>query len=152
MHVPPEVLDNELAVDGYSLVWRDRDRHGRGVAIIIHNSLPFKPLHLEHISHAEREIVAIECSLNSRIVTIVGFYRPPNSNVEVMMKLHNCLATLRPQNSSFVVILTSTHARHSPNMYLTVLETDFQLTQIVIEPTRVTDYSASMITSCFVQH
>ena len=69
----PEVLDNELAVGEYNLVRRDKNRHGGDIAIFIHNSLPFKPLHL---SHSELELVAIECLLNSRIVTIAGFYRP----------------------------------------------------------------------------
>ena len=35
----PEVLDNELAVDEYNPVRRDKNRHGGGVAIFIHNSL-----------------------------------------------------------------------------------------------------------------
>ena len=67
----PEVLDNELAVDGYNLVRRDRNRHGGGVAIFIHNSLPFKPL------HAELELVALSAYLTH---ALLPFYRPPNSN------------------------------------------------------------------------
>ena len=42
--------------------------------------------------------------------------------------------------------------RHSPNEYLTLLETDFQLTQIVAESTRVTDSSASMIDLVFLSN
>ena len=72
--------DNELVVDGYSLVRRDRDRHGGGVAIFIHNSLPFKPLHL---LQPELELVAVECLLDSRIVTIAGLYHPLSSNIEI---------------------------------------------------------------------
>lgn len=67
----PEVLDGDVDISGYNIIRKDRNRHGGGVAIYILNSLPFSPLHLTHVG---LELLAVECLLNSRLLTIVGFY------------------------------------------------------------------------------
>ena len=87
----------------------------------------------------------------ARDKTIVGFYRPPNSSTEVMTKLHNCLATLRPQSFHNLVLCGDYNIDPWYNQgWLMHLQTDFQLTQVVDEPTRITNYSSSVIDLVFL--
>ena len=39
-----EVLDNEVLIPNYSIVRLDRNRHGGGVAMYIHDSVPYNVL------------------------------------------------------------------------------------------------------------
>lgn len=70
-----------------------------------------------------------------------------------MTKLHNCLTTLRPQNFHNLVLCGDYNidSRHNQEL-LVLLQTDLQLTQVVDEPTRVTNYSSSMIDVVFLSN
>ena len=65
-------LDNEVLINGYNLVRKDRNRHGGGVAIYVSSVLPFKRLHFPHSK--DLELVLVECFINSRILTIARLY------------------------------------------------------------------------------
>ena len=41
----PDILDHEFYLPGYSMIHRDRNRHGGGVSLYISNSFPFNTLH-----------------------------------------------------------------------------------------------------------
>ena len=57
------VLDNEVLINGYNLVRKDRNRHGRGVAIYVSSVLPFKRLHFPH--SRDLKLVLVECFINT---------------------------------------------------------------------------------------
>ena len=84
------------------------------------------------------------------LYTIGGFYRPPNSGSDYMSKLHSAIALLRPQNFSNLVICGDFNIDQSApasglHQPLKQILSDFCLSQVVSEPTRVTDSTASTI-------
>ena len=72
-----DIQDREVSIDSFNLIRKDGNHHGAGIAVYIKNCLPFKPLHL---SYPDLELVPLECIINSRIVTVLAFYQPPNSS------------------------------------------------------------------------
>ena len=93
--------------------------------------------------------------LHSRLLTIAGFYRPPNSSPDVFKSLHSVLSSLRRQNFSNLVLCGDFNIdlRYSrPNDSLSLLQLDFQLTQVINEPTRVSPSSSSMIDLIFLSN
>ena len=84
------------------------------------------------------------------LYTIGGFYRPPNSGSDYMSKsivqLHSFILRIFPTLSSAAILISTSHAPasglHQP---LNQIFSDFCLSQVVSEPTRVTDSTASTI-------
>ena len=141
------ILNSEICIDGYNLIRKDRDRHGGGVLLYINCAIPYTPLQLPH---PELELILAECHLNSHLFTIASFYHPPTPTIDIMSKLHDIVSLLRLQNLSNLVLCgdfnndptrqTSPHSRA-----LRDLQLDYNLTQIVPEPTRLSASSSSTI-------
>lgn len=69
------ILDSDIAPPGYSLVRRDRDGRGGGVAVLVKRNIIFSTLEVP----GNIEAVWITTKLNNRTVFIGAVYRPPNS-------------------------------------------------------------------------
>ncbi len=70
------VTDQELHVEGYSLVRKDRDRKGGGVCLYISDKIPHNVR--EDLQHTKLEGIWIELYLPKTKPILVGVcYRPP---------------------------------------------------------------------------
>ena len=67
------ILPCELSLPSYSLHRRDRDRHGGGVAIYTHNSLPVCSV----TSHPTEEMLSVAIDTTSGCLLVCAIYRPP---------------------------------------------------------------------------
>ena len=119
----------------------------RGIAIYIRAHVNVNTLQLPH---PDLKLILLESYFNSHLYTIGGFYRPPNSGSDYMSKLHSAIALLRPQNFSNLVICGDFNIDQSApasglHQPLNQILSDFCLSQVVSEPTRVTDSTASTI-------
>ena len=74
------ISDAEVELYGYQLFRNDRNRHGGGVAIYAHNSLPVKKS--TNVENFDIECVAVELKLNTKRFIILSCYRPPSSRSE----------------------------------------------------------------------
>lgn len=77
------IPDTEIAPPGYSMVRRDRDGRGGGVAFLVKKGVNYSSLDAAD----GIEAVWIKTKLNNRTVFIGGVYRPPNSPVEYILQL-----------------------------------------------------------------
>ena len=148
-----DILDNEIVISGYNLARKDRNRHGGGLVIYVRNDVPYKRPFFPF--PMDIELVIVECLLHSRLLTIAGFSCPPNSSPDVLESVHSVLSSLRRQNFSNLVLCGDFNIdpRYSrPNDSLSLLQSDFQLTQVINEPTRVSPSSSSMIDIIFLSN
>ena len=77
------IRDSEIEIPGYSIIRKDRNRNGGGVAIYIRNSICYEVL--EHRSLFELEAILISIELrNSQPILFLNWYRPPNSGRAVL--------------------------------------------------------------------
>ena len=72
------VLESEIQIENYKILWCDRNKHGGGVACYIGNKLS-----CNIISVFPREIESIFFEIllpNSKPITVGTIYRPPNQS------------------------------------------------------------------------
>ena len=80
------ISDSEINLPDYSIVRRDRNRHGGGVAMYIRNSLAF--IRRNDLETDDVECIWIEMKCMQRQPVIIGSLdRPPSSPVDFMDKL-----------------------------------------------------------------
>ncbi|MCG7864732.1 MAG: endonuclease/exonuclease/phosphatase family protein [Candidatus Thiodiazotropha taylori] len=150
----PEVRDGSIIIDNFLPPFRaDRcDRPGGGVIIYVRDSFMCKrrsDLELQGL-----EAVWIEIRVKSRNILIGGFYRPPNSNTGYFELINESID--RAYNTSIldVIILGDFNFNMSLNNKnkMTELLQDFDLKQLITEPTHFTENSSSLIDLIFVRN
>ena len=106
--------------------------------------LPFKHLHFPNSK--DLELVLVECLLNSQT---------PNATSEVLEKLYDVLSSLRPQTDFSNLVLCGDFniqpSSNRSNDSLSYLQSYFQVSQIVNEPTSVLS-SSSIIDLIFLSN
>ena len=94
------VLESEIQIENYKILWCDRNKHGGGVACYIGNKLS-----CNIISVFPREIESIfEILLpNSKPITVGTIYRPPNQSnfLEVLNENMNIIDSI--SNETYVL-------------------------------------------------
>lgn len=147
--IDDSVLDREINIVGYNLVRKNRNRYGGGVVLYIRNN----------ISYAERkdlvpnnlEMVCVEVSRpHNRSFLISTWYRPPNSHNDVFDKYDEFLRKCDLENKELMVIgdINCDFAKSLPDLHTRRLQLScslYQLDQLINEPTRVTETSATLI-------
>ena len=73
--------DNEISVDGYSIIRRDRPlRQGGGVVIYLKNGIPF--IRKSEYERSEVEAIWLEIKMPyAKPFLLCALYRPPNEHI-----------------------------------------------------------------------
>ena len=139
------MLDSELIPSNYVAYRRDRNRHGRGVMILLRNSnLARRRQDLE----TDCEIVWVKCFLPKTRMVLGAFYRPPNSGECDLQHLHNSIEGIPTNTSSLIVLggdfnlpniawkdnLPTGHSKEA--VVMKVLQQEHNLYKLVHTPTR----------------
>ena len=139
------VLDGEVSIDGYSLQRNDRNRQGGGVCLYIHNRYAYTTL--TDIVTDGLESLWINVLLPKTKPIQVGVcYRPPTQSNFIEL-FNNSLSHLRSDCETYIlgdinIDFPSSHPLFSA--YKQELNL-FDLSQLIDEPTRVTDSSRTTI-------
>ena len=98
------ISDSEVSIENYPIARLDRNRHGGGVLVYIHNSLSWKilqkgPNDLEFIA------LSVSSSTTNTVKHCVSvLYRPPSSSISFFDSLYNILLSLICRLISFLVL------------------------------------------------
>ena len=87
-----DVEDDDLFIEGYSIVWRDRNRNGRGVAIYISDDILYNTR-----PDIDTGIESVSIQVNIPFVKPIIFrcvYRPHRSKVALFENIEHFLAFL----------------------------------------------------------
>ena len=135
--------DAEVHIQGYNLYHKDRNRLGGGVAIYtrvalnVENMLQLVPISIE--------AVCLEVTKpKMKPFLITSIYRPPNSKVDFMDNLENYFNELDKQNSELIISgdlncdLAISDLQPQSRRLMEIFQL-FQLKQLIVEPTRITD-------------
>ena len=128
-----EITDSEISLPDYQLYRLDRNRHGGGVLMYVHNNYSCKVL---LTGPAQLEFLLISIYRNCHRINVGTFYRPPNSSVSVMDHLFSVLESLDSSYFSNFVLLGGFNIDFcNPNLplysKLTSLMQLFSQTQVV---------------------
>ena len=152
-----EISDNEIHLQGYQVLRLDRNRHGGGLLVFVHESLAPKVI-MAGPSNLELLIFSVTNHANTCKHHVGLYYHPPSSSVENIECLHNCLQSLDPLYfSNFVLVgdFNIDFYKHSHFLYSRLFSIihSFSLHQVVDSHTHIspTD-SASLIDLALVSN
>ena len=74
----PEILNSEFVLDSYNTFRRDRNRHGGGVLLLVHKSVPCR---LREDLDSGCELIWVQLSLHKKDILMGVHYRPPGSSL-----------------------------------------------------------------------
>ena len=143
------ISDHEIAIEGYSLVRRDRSRNGGGVAMFLRNPIDFKIR--TDLSDDDLEFLCVEIKKPmTKPFLLSTWYRPPSSTVELFAKFEVLLEKIESENIESSVIgdlNCNINANPVDNVtrHLIELCESYQYTQLIQEPTRITQNSSTLI-------
>jgi hypothetical protein len=145
------ISDSEIYINGYTIIRKDRNRNGGGIAIYIKNNIS----HFERVDltldSGNLELICIEINrLHCRPFLLRAWYRPPNSEIELFDNLELFLFKCDIENKELILIgdINCDYMKVSLDPHsrrLQFLCSLYQLSQLVDEPTRVTDTSSTLI-------
>lgn len=140
------ITDNELKIDEYNLIRKDRNRHGGGVAFYIHESLTYR---IFPDCGLNVESLWINIKLSKHSIKVCNIYRPPNSNSQYFDSI---LDELEKNDifSNHVVIMGDMNHDYKCNESLLnnpiyLIESLYNFKQLVNRPTRVTPNSSTLL-------
>ena len=140
------VKDAEVLVPNFSIVRRDRNRSGGGVALYVRSDVAFNQR--PDLSVDGLEAVWIELLIpRTKAILVCSCYRPP-SDGSFLDKLEQSLAKVDPRTETFILgdlnIDVGNHLSSLSRSYSTLLNV-FGLSQLIKEPTRITPTTSSFI-------
>ncbi|CAC5409885.1 unnamed protein product [Mytilus coruscus] len=141
------ITNTEANIPGYTILRKDRNRCGGGVCMYIKENLAFTPMNLDEINKNDK-FLCIELLLpKSKPIFVGTCYRPPQ-NCNFVEKFENFLSQLR-EDCEIILLgdLNICFKDQSGSLYksLNELLKLFNLSQIIKEPTRITEFTASVI-------
>ena len=151
------VPDQEINIDNYVVLRKDRDRHGGGVCQFIRKDLAFNPQ--PHLEKDGMESIWTRILLPKTKPFIVGTcYRPPHQN-DFYSNLEETFFANSELSESECILLGDFNTNvQSSNKVIGLLKSfkhlcsTFNLSQLIKEPTRVTENSSSVIDLILVSH
>ncbi len=139
------IQDCEVSLPNYRLFRRDRDRHGGGIALFIHNSAP-----VGKVTYCkEYELLSAEVKGKSGLVLVAVVYRSPDTDCD-LSSLEVALGSCHLSKYRNIMIVgdfnVGMNDPQSPltRNFLSVIN-GLGLHQLMDEPTRVTNHSSSTI-------
>ena len=150
------ITDNEITLPNYSIVRKDRNRHGGGVAMYIRNSLTF--ICREDLETDDVECIWVEVKCKQRqSVLISSIYRRHSSCAECIDKLGDIIDMASCERKEIIVIgdfncdVSENDASVNSDPITSCFNL-FQMTQLIHDPTRVTEITQATIDLIFSSH
>lgn len=145
------VSDDAVGIPGYRLFRRDRPARGGGVGVYVIESLLAEVMSFDFEVSAGLEVLFIKLKLKSATYAVGVFYRPPNVAVgRCIGDIDSILSRVTPCfDEVFCMGDFNVNFFNLNNPMLNCFES-YGFTQIIDEPTRVTETSATLIDPIFV--
>ena len=141
------VSDDEIALEGYTVIRNDRNTSGGGVALFVHNDIPF--IKRSDLS-CKLESLSIELKIqNIKPIIVTILYGPPGKPVEVFGFIDNLFHKLDDEGKEYITIGDMNCDLLKPSKqrakYLKRIYNKHNVTQLIKEPTRTTDDTKTLI-------
>lgn len=145
----PNILDSQVVIDGYDFIRKDRadtqDKNGGGIILYFRNSLKYKRRPEYEISKIETVWSEIELP-NAKPFLLCLVYRPPSALSNWIDLLEEELSIAQATGLELILMgdFNIDFISCSNNKWLNLLQL-FDLSQLVSEPTRVTQNTETII-------
>ena len=149
----PTVNNHEIRIENFMPPFRtDRnDRPGGGVIVYVRDTLSCKrrvDLEVQGV-----EGVWLELTIKSKRILVGGFYRPPKSSLEYFNLLKESIDRACSTNIIDIIITGDfNYNMKSENNKISEITREFNLTQLISEPTHFTEDSSSILDLILVRN
>lgn len=137
------IKNSEVEIYGYDQIRHDRNRHGGGIAIYIRNVIPYSERNSLIPDNVEAICLEIK-KPNTKPILTSTWYRPPNSNTELLDRFELFLQNIDNENKETIItgdfyldLLPKENKGSSTRRFLELLTT-YQLQQIIDKPSNIT--------------
>ena len=147
------INNGEIYVPGYVFVRKDRTRHGGGVLVYIKEN--FSYLNRCDLVSSRLEMICLEIKLpHNGSFLVTTWYRPPGSSIDLFDDYANFLGKCDYENKQLIILgdMNCDYSKNLPESHtqkLQFISCTYQLEQLILEPTRVTNTSATLIDLLF---
>ena len=146
--------NSDFYISGYELIRRDMlSDAGGGICFYIKSTLNFSVRTYLNINELENLCIEIR-KPNSKPFIVINWYWPPNSPIGLFSHLENLIARLDLTNLEFFLLgdvnadIASTNNDNNVRQRANIADI-YSLRQLISEPTRITDKSATLIDLIF---
>lgn len=142
-----DISSHAVSIDGYNFLRRDRGSRGGGVAFYISKKFKYEIINTPNTIEQLWATVHVN-SMNKIACGVV--YRPPNYNcAKFLDELEGSISSCLPQSDDIFClgdlnIDVSKPDTHSADLLFALIN-DLQLTQLINDPTRITENSSTII-------
>ena len=141
--------DQMLSLHGYTIIRRDKNKHGGGVCVYLRDSISCKRLH--EFEDKNLEMIALEIQKpNSKPFLFTAWYRPPKLDSEYFKYFELFLEKVDPKYEEIYVLgdlncnfLSNPLESHTSQLLDVLIS--FQMNQVLTVPTRVSVKSKTLI-------
>ena len=147
--IDPSIPDSEINIPSYKSIRKDRNRNGGGVVIYVRQQISF-PDRNDLVSDS-LEMICIEIERpHSKPFLLSAWYRPPNSELNIINEYELFLFKCDSESKEMIIMgdLNCDFGKSPPDTYtnrIISLNNLYQMVNLINEPTRVTETSASTI-------
>lgn len=145
-----EISDVQIGINDYYIYRKDRNTNGGGVAIYV-NENKFNHKLRTDLMENEIELVAIEVKqTNSAPIIVLAWYRPPGTSIALFNFIENILLKVDEEGKDIIFLgdfncnVLAIPASCYTNRLCEICN-NYSLTQIIDEPTRVTQTTSTLI-------
>ena len=97
------VSNQEIKINGYDIVRKDRNRHGGGVAIYIRTSINF--IIRDDLTDDNLETITLEISKpKAKPFLINSWYKPPNTTLETFNAFEDLITRMDSENKEIILL------------------------------------------------
>ena len=147
--IDSSISDNELHIIGNNIFRKDRNRHGGGMILYIRDNIPFSKR--IDLTPKDLEKVCIEINRpHSKSVLLNPGYRSRSSDMNLLHEYADFLCKCEVENKDLIVsgdlncdVEKTLHDKHTQKLQF--ICSLYQFDQLINEPTRITQTSASLI-------
>ena len=100
--IDSNVADNEISIDGYSIVKKDRNRHGGGVLLYVKDGIDYSEIN--ELASEQVESVWIQLMYKKETLMLGVVYRPPSSNNDYFNCVLNQIDHVHSLNENIILM------------------------------------------------
>ena len=154
-HLDGSFTDSSIAIEGFTVFRKDRNKFGGGVAIYIQNNLPARMRVDLMMNNIEACCVQVHLPFIKPII-VCCFYRPPGAEVKYIDELCDMIDIISDENCEIHALGDANvhwESQSCPNRkkLFNILNT-CNLAQVVDEPTRITIGSEGNLLRTCIDH
>lgn len=149
----PNILDEIVALPGYTFLRKDRTGRGGGVGVYVRQNLKVEILNFNIQVSDSFEFLVVKIKLPSRNLAIAVIYRPPNTNVNNFVNDIDNILSLTYSEFDDLIFMGDFNINffNLQNPILHCFES-YGFVQILNEPTRITNRTSTLIDPILVSN